>query len=202
MIKQLYPTYFQKSRSFLYPMTGLRREAGFRPKNTYLRLNVNGELLLSEKDRKLLVLYEAAAGETDPSGWKDHQRQLLRHELLEHLLTLPDGRMLAIFDLFTRRTDLERFLAGKYSTFSERHRREISEYYGVHTPEWAYLDSYLYPEKHYGQYAKLLFDRELDQHHGEAILRENVELCSRYDPALETFFVELAPNVVEQLGIV
>jgi hypothetical protein len=203
MITQLYTAYFQKSRSFLYPLLGLDRESAYQPEGVYLGL-VTAEpgaegrkIIYTPEDRKLLVVFPALAQTYD---WLFYRQQVLaHHSLAEHQLELDDERLLVVFNMEGFEREYAQFLEGRYSTFSDPHKRAISSFYGVHTPEWAYMHAFLFPDGYYRQYALLLYDRPSDQEKCERQLRENVELCDRYDPEKESFYVELSKNVVELL---
>jgi hypothetical protein len=72
------------------------------------------------------------------------------------------------------------FVVGAYSKFSSNGKRFLSDYYGIHTAEWVYIESYIFPKKYFKQYAEIL---EVDV----KILQEVGELCDKYNEEKETF---------------
>jgi hypothetical protein len=67
----------------------------------------------------------------------------------------------------------------KYSKISQNSKKILSTYYGVHTPEWVFMESYLYPEKYFKIYAEIL-KVDIDD------LKAVGELCEKYDLDKET----------------
>ena len=84
--------------------------------------------------------------------------------------------------------DYDVFLQGKYSLFSAASKKRLTDYYGTHTPEWVYIESFMFPAKYFKQYANILGIEE-------DTLREVGELCDRFDPEKETL-VHVAKNTV------
>lgn len=68
---------------------------------------------------------------------------------------------------------------GKYSKMSTRAKQLLTDYYGIHTPEWVFIESYVFPEAYFDKYAEIL---EVDVKK----LRKVGELCDKYDPEKET----------------
>ena len=64
-------------------------------------------------------------------------------------------------------------IARKYSL-----KKMLSNYYGIHTPEWVFMESYVYPEKYFTKYAAILMI-DVD------ILKKVGELCEKYDQTKE-----------------
>jgi hypothetical protein len=203
MITQLYTSYFQKSRSFLYPLLGLDRESAYQPEGVYLGLVTSHpgqqekQVVYTPEDRKLVVVFPAM---TQTYDWLFYKQQVLtQHALVQHHVQLDDERFMLVYDMACFEDEYDQFLKGQYAAFRDTHKRAISTYYGVHTPEWAYMHAFLFPDGYYRQYAMLLYDRPSEQEKCEAQLRENGQLCDVYDPVKESFFVELSKNVVELL---
>ena len=93
---------------------------------------------------------------------------------------LKDNSIAYVFDLTEFKEDYECVANGTYSKFSRKAKEKISDYYGVHTPEWVYIESFLFPFKYYSIYAEIL---DVD----EKILKDVGELCPKYDPEKEMF---------------
>jgi len=185
MIKELYQKYFQKSFSFAFPLLQIKRKSLFRPSMTFMRLKG----VYRQEDLKLIVQYK---NEVDNPAWSRFQTQtLLPHPLLENCVeSLDKLHMLYIFDLSSLEDDLRRLHKGQYSKLSVDSKKKLAAYYGIESPEWAYIESFLYPERYYEHYSKVLGIQE-------KVLREAVELCPSWDPVKETLIVELPDNFVE-----
>ncbi len=186
ILNHLYTRYFQKSKSFLYPLLNFKRNMPFPPRQSYLAW----KNFYVSQDCKLMVSFDLYL---DTPEWKKFLvDEIYPHEMFsEHIasteyFTMTDGtaakRMVdvIVFDLTFHREDVERILKGQYSKVSDKLKNKVRAYYGYHTPEWAHMESFLYPEKYYGQYAKIL-DVE------EQILRDGVELCESPNIEKETF---------------
>lgn len=170
MIESLYGKYFQKSKSFLYPVLGIKRTANFSPTGTYIAI----EGIIEAEDCKLICAFKS-----DPSqGFKlFEESMLLGNPLFSKVLNIRDYN-LYVFDYHTYAEDWLKFLDGKYSKLSTPLKKAIKVFYGDASTEYKYMESYLYPEKYYEIYARLLnVDRKL--------LLEVGELCSPYDPEQE-----------------
>jgi hypothetical protein len=73
---------------------------------------------------------------------------------------------------------------GRYSQFSPVLKRAIKLYYGEKTAEYKYIETYLYPEKFFDHYAKLL-DVDVET------LKNLGELCNAFDQEKETLEISL-----------
>jgi hypothetical protein len=171
-IQEIYPKYFHKSFSFLYPLLGLRKNGAFKPEKTYLQL---GTVILP-KDRRLVCVYPNPPGDRE---WERYQANtLLPHRMFDSCTESADGaKMIYIFDLNAMAADYDHFLAGK-----------------------AYMESFLYPDKYFRNYAQLLAEPE-DEDAQEKLLRQVGELCDRYDATKESCLEELPAEFVEQVNI-
>lgn len=171
MLEKLYDKYFQKSRSFLYPMLGIKKTSYFSPTGTYLSI----EGLIDPEDIKLVCVFK----EDSSDGFKAFEDQMLLTNPLFSQVLYIQGYNLYIFDFQLYTDDWFHFLLGKYSKLSGPFKRAIKVYYGELTTEYKYIESYLYPEKYYDNYARLL---DVDV----KILRQNVELCDSCNLEKET----------------
>lgn len=186
MIRDVYRQYFQKSHTFLYPLLRIPKNYGNvnkRPKKTYIA----AKNVLKPEDMRLIVIYENS---NDPS-WKVYfEKIVLKNQFLEsYFINSETDDIVVIFDISSLEEDVKKFLKGKYSQLSQDARKSISSFYGVHTPEWAYLESFLYPDKYFKEYSKIL---EID----EQVLRDVGELCDKYDLEKETFPYEIPEELI------
>jgi hypothetical protein len=170
MISEIYRKYFQKSFTFLYPLLGFNKSKHPKPENVYTYSDSSGIQL---KDRKLICVYK----KNDTEAWKQFElKHLITHKNLEHSYPMDDETVAYVFDLEMLGEDFDVVIAGKYSKLSNPAKKILTDYYGVHTPEWVYIESFLFPEKYFKQYAQIL---NVD----EDILRNVGELCEK--PNLE-----------------
>lgn len=172
IIKEIYRKYFQKSSTFLYPLLGFKKGKHPKPEQTYL----SWQDFPPSTHRRLFCVYKR----NNSAEWKNFEREyLITHKMLETSVPLDDDRIMYVFDLSSVKEDYDAFINGKYSQYSQTSRKILMDYYGVHTPEWVYIESYLFPDKYFKQYAQIL-DVE------ESFLKHVGELCDRYDEARET----------------
>lgn len=166
-MKEIYKNYFQKSFNFLFPLLEFKRK-DIHPVNTYLGI-LNK---YTEKDYKLVCIYKK-----EPTLiWKNfYINKLLAHPLLENVEMENENEVILIFDLYSYKDDYDIFLKGEYSKLSDNCKMKIINYFKVGSSSWAYIDSFLFPEKHKEIYAELL-------NVSPDIL---TELCDKYNEKLE-----------------
>jgi len=171
MIDKLYGKYFQKSRSFLYPALGIKRTNSTMPSSTYVSLTGK----IEPEDIKLICTFE----QTDSEEFKTFEEQmLLSNPLFVEKISIKDYN-LYVFDLEIYQADYFNFILGKYSRLSSHLKRAIKNYYGEKSAEYKYIETYLYPEKYFEVYAKLL-DIDVET------LKLSGELCDPCDMEKET----------------
>lgn len=179
MLEKLYGKYFQKSKTFLYPILGIRRMSGFNPGGVYISIKDK----INPEDTKLICTFR----KDNSKNFEDFENQMLTgNPLFEEKKETKDLNIY-IFDLEPYANDYINFLLGKYSKLSAPFKKAIKTFYGETSAEYKYLDSYLYPEKYFDTYSKLL---------GVNInlLRKIGELCDLYDPSKETLSIEFEEN--------
>lgn len=182
MIQTIYRKYFQKSLTFLYPQLGFKKNKHPRPVDTYLFLTGTEH---APRERKLYCLYERS----DAEEWTRFEKEyLITHSMLDHCVPIDDNRILYVFDFNPMAEDYDAFLQGKYSLLSSASKKRLTDYYGTHTPEWVYIESFMFPSKYFKQYANILGIEE-------DTLKEVGELCDRFDPEKETL-TTLVKNTV------
>jgi hypothetical protein len=171
MIESLYTKYFQKSRSFLFPALGIKRTSNFIPTGVYLSIDD----AIQPEDTKLICSYKNDTSE----GFKKFEEQMLiGNPLFSHVINIGDYK-LYVFDFDIYQADWFSFLLGKYSKLSPVLKRAIKSYYGDTSSEYKYIETYLYPDKYFDIYAKLL-DVPV------STLKELGELCDPCDLEKET----------------
>ncbi|NCD06168.1 MAG: hypothetical protein EOL97_08620 [Spirochaetia bacterium] len=163
MMSEIYRKPFQKSYTFLYPALGLRKN-GIKPEQTFLSAN-------NIQDNCLICIYKITNDET----WRKFEYGTLReHPLLLHILDFPNNKKAFIFNLEDFKEDINLLKNSKYSKISSRLKKYIIDYYGVTSPMFVYIESFLFPEKYIKRYSELL---AID----EEVLMEVGELCEKID---------------------
>ena len=186
MISQIYNKYFQKSMTFLYPLLGFKKDKHQRPLQTYLSWSGTA---YDSSSRKLICVYEIKNTE----DWKVFEREyLITHKMLDMCVPLDNNKIVYIFDFNSMASDYDAFLNGKYSELSPFVKKTLTDYYGVHTPEWVYIESFLFPAKYFKQYSQIL-DVEED------FLKSVGELCDHHDKEKECFMEE-CPDGLEWIN--
>lgn len=171
MLKSLYSKYFQKSKSFLYPALGTKKNDPFTPTGTYISI----EGYIGPEDVKLICTFE----KNETEKFKDFEKQtLVENPLYEEKLEI-ENYYVYIFNFQIYEEDWFSFLFGKYSRFSGMLKKAIKQYYGKGSSEYKFIETYLYPEEHFENYSKIL-DISVDD------LKEIGELCNPYDENKET----------------
>mgnify|MGYP003111077743 CR=1 FL=1 len=184
-MEKIYREYFQKSKVFLYPLLGIKKGVRFVPVQTYVSWN---DIYPMDKD-KLLCFYTV-----DPK-WKKEFKLfselfLETNILFEEMHTIEKNNFLYIFDISPYKTDLKKFRKGKYSKFRKKTKEQIMAFFGETGKISEYIESYLYPEFYYEDYAEILNVNEKD-------LMSVGELCSLPDLEKEDFKKDLA--IVKEL---
>jgi hypothetical protein len=177
VIKKLYSKYFQKSRSFLFPILGLKKNAKFIPIQCYMAW----ENVYSTEDRKLILIYE----KENTVEWKNYiARTVMSNQLFEcYIETEVEDEVALVFDLHCIEKDYVNVLEGKYSKLDKLSKKRIREYYGYASAEYAYIESFLYPDKYVKTYSQLL---DVEEEH----IRFTGELCDLPNLNLETLKIK------------
>ena len=175
MIKEIYTKPFQKSKSFLYPVLGLKNNIPYKPINTYLSIKD----LIDIKQRVLICVFN----NVDSDEFREFENnKLLCSSFFTKRIEIDD-KVIYLFDLKNFKEDWDRFIKGKYSKLSKIIKECIKHYYGDKSLEYEYMDSYLNPEFYYTIYSELLGVSEEE-------LQEIGELCSKLNEEDETLVLE------------
>ena len=168
-MQEIYKKYFQKSATFLYPMLGIKKSKSPKPRQTYVSWGDD----FHYTDRKLIVLYDRDTTEV----WKKFEANILMtHPMLMDSIIVNDDQIIYIFDfdLPEHREDFDNFIIGKYSKFSNDAKKKITDYFGIQSPEWIFIESYIHPKKYFQAYSDILgVDLETLQKIGE--------LCDKFN---------------------
>lgn len=171
-IKSLYKDYFQKSRVFLYPVLDIKRVSSITPICTYTSWKGHYEI----GEAKLVCLYHLR---NDAEFRAFEKSKLFGNRLFHDFKETADGKAVYIFDLSPFQQDWNNFIHGKYSKLSNEHKKKIQNFYGYRSPNYPYVESFLYPEKYYKMYSEVINVKE-------HLLKEVIELCDKPDFEQET----------------
>lgn len=161
----------------MYPLLEIKRGASVTPIETYL----SWENQYSLTDRKLICLYHLR----DDSEFTVFEKEkLLGNKLFYDFKEVEGNKGVYIFDLNPYAEDWDNVKLGKYSKLSNLHKKKIENFYGRTNANYAYVESYLYPEKYYSMYSQIIGVNE-------SVLREVGELCSMVDFDKETLRIEI-----------
>lgn len=178
IIDALYRKYFQKSKIFLYPLLDIKRGTSVVPDETYLSWNDS----YSPEDMKLVCVY---AIRTDKEYTLFEANVLLKHNRLTDYVKINDETAVFTFDFSDLAHDWDCFIQGKYSQMNMNTKRKILDFFDKKSGNYAYVISYLFPEKHFETYAKLLgVETEF--------LKAVGELCDKPDLEKEKLVMEVA----------
>jgi len=174
-ITELYGEYFQKSKTFLFPMLNIRKASA----TTGLMTFISWEGKYSPKDQKLIVIKK---GGLDLESFRAFEKQsLIGNPMFETVYELDGMNSMAyVFSFADFKNDWNHFLAGRYSKMSEEAKTRIKNYFNDKSVEWEYIRSFIFPEKFFDLYAQLLNVEP-------SLLRSVGELCDLYDPKAESF---------------
>ena len=163
-IKSLYKDYFQKSRIFMYPLLNIKRGSSVTPIETYMSWSEQ----FSIYDKKLICLYYLRE---DIEFKLFEKEKLLNNQLFYDFKELTDDKCVYIFDFNEYSTDWDFLLLGKFSKLSQDYKSKIENFYGNKDPNYAYIESFLYPDKYFKMYSEIIGVNE-------TLLKGVGELCS------------------------
>jgi len=171
-ITSLYKDYFQKSRIFLYPILEIKRGTSITPIETH----VSWEGHYSKNDMKLICLYHLRS---DAEFLQFEKERLYNNKHFFDFKQVDDNKGVYVFDFSNYEKDWNNIIRGKYSQLTAGYKKKIENFYGKRDSNYAYIESFLYPEKYYSMYAEIMLVKE-------SLLREVGELCSKMDFEKET----------------
>jgi len=178
VIDALYKKYFQKSKIFLYPLLGIKRGTIVIPRETYLSWNEK----VNSEDMKLVCIYTPR---TDLEYLQFEKNVLLQHNRLVDFVKVDDENLVVVFNFSDLEDDWMNFINGKYSKINIKTKRKILEFFDKRSGNYAYVESYLFPEKHFETYARIL-QVDID------MLQSVGELCDKPDLNKEMLVIEVA----------
>jgi hypothetical protein len=185
-LNSVYKKYFQKSKVFLYPLLDIKRGVSVIPVETY----TGWQGYYNSEDMKLICVYDIR---TDDEYKQFEKNVLLKHSRLCDYVKVNSQAVLT-FDFSDLGDDWFHFMNGKYSKISMNLKQKILSFFDKYSGNYAYMHSYLLPEKYFNNYAELL---GVDA----SLLIEVGELCTKPDLGKETLIMEVADlgNIDEKL---
>lgn len=185
MISSVYTKYFQKSKIFLYPALMISRKSSITP----IIVGTAWENYCGHEDKKLCLVYHLMENNEFK---KFEKNKLLGNPLFHEFFELEEDLGMYVFDYSDFKEDWDKFLAGQYSKFSKNIKEHVTRYYSDDKKINAqYIDSFLYPEKYYSEYAAVLGCKE-------QLLKEVVELCDKPDFEKETLTFKIKDAEVQK----
>lgn len=148
-INSLYNGYFQKSKVFLYPILGIKKGSSVVPTQTYLSWGDE----VSPEDMKLVCLYTTRS---DSNYINFENNFLLKHSRLADYKKISETESVFIFDFSDLSDDWVHFINGHYSKINIKVKRLIKDFFVVSSANYTYIDSFLFPEKYFDNYSKIL----------------------------------------------
>jgi hypothetical protein len=177
-LRKLYGKYFQKSKSFLYPLLGIKKDCIYPPIQSYMAW----EGKISITDHKLILTYYSR----EEAGWDVFLlNTIMRNKLFHEYYDVDENIVAVTFDLDLIAEDYQKVVFGQYSKLSKLLKSKVREFYGYNSPEWAYMESFLYPDKYIRLYSHLL---DVDESH----IRHTGELCDK--PNIDSETLKQTPN--------
>ena len=185
-LNSVYKKYFQKSKVFLYPLLGIKRGVSVVPVETYF----SWEGYYNSEDMKLICVYDIR---TDEEYVLFEKNTLLKHNRLCDYIKV-NSQAIFTFDFSDMEDDWFHLINRRYSKIRLELKQKILGFFDKYSGNYAYIHSYLIPEKYFSNYAELL-DVEPE------MLIKVGELCSKPDTAKETVVIEIADldNINEKL---
>lgn len=176
-ITSLYKDYFQKSRIFVYPQLGIEKGVTATPIQTYM--SWKNQYTIHEV--KLVCVYHLRNDLEFRTFEKD---RLINNKLFFDFKEIEDNKGVYVFDYINYSDDWNHILNGKYSKLSPSYKKAIEQFIGRRNPNYAHIESFLYPEKYYKMYSEMMDVKE-------SLLKEVGELCSIIDFDKETLIADI-----------
>jgi len=176
-LNALYRKYFQKSKIFLYPVLDIKKGTNIIPTQTYLSWKDRYD----PEDMKLVCVYNTP---NTPTFLHFEKEIILKHNRLCDFCKVDSTTSIYVFDFSDLKSDWNSLLKGAYSKFNEQIKRKILNYFKDNPANSVYISSYLYPEKYFFDYAKILDVTVL-------LLEEVGELCDKPNMTKEKLLIDV-----------
>jgi hypothetical protein len=178
VINALYGKYFQKSKIFLYPILDIKKGLNIVPTETYFSWYNK----YSPEDMKLVCVYNTP---NTPTFLHFEKEIVLKHNRLCDYCKVDSTTSIYVFDFSDLKSDWHYLIIGAYSKINDELKRKILSYFKDNTANIIYITGYLYPEKYFSDYAKIL-DVDI------SLLKEVGELCSKPNMEKEKLLIDVS----------
>ena len=200
-------TYIQKSRIFLFPLTGIKKDRVFAPINTYVSspnlvndfypegIRDTDRILIANYPKKYRDQYEKLSTIVRKPKFSQDIGSLWEEYELNNILSNPTflavhetaDELIYTFDLSDWKFDWDNFLKGRYSLFSQSAKDKVINYrwYILSPKEKKKMMCYLYPNKE-----ECLQTFAIQLNESVEDLRAVKELCSKPDLKQEMYKCE------------
>jgi hypothetical protein len=162
-------------------MIGIRKGTVYPPIETYIALKGK----VGPEDMMLVVLYE----KNESEGFQAFEKKMLLNNPMFTSKLETKTHSVYLFNFQMHQNDWFNFIMGKYSKLSSGLKNAIKLYYGDSTKGYMYMESYLFPQKHFDKYAELL-NVDVD------VLKKIGELCDGCDLEKETLVIPVDEFVI------
>ncbi len=151
----------------MYPLLEIKKGASVTPIETY----ISWEGFYKPQDRKFCCLYHLRDDKDFINFEKD---KLINNKLFHDFKQTEDGKGIYVFDFNSYAEDWDNIIKGKYSKLTPIYKRKIENFHNKKESNYAYIESFLYPEKYYSMYSEMIGV-------AENLLKDVGELCSLMD---------------------
>ena len=145
----VYLEYFQKSKVFLYPLLQIKKGITHVPIQTY----VAWDNVYSVNDHKFFCEYKTKKTKVFNKFAADN---FINNPLFEEAIELNENTQLYIYDFSSFKTDIKRFINGKYSQYSLDSKIKIIDFFGGQDKIGSYVEGFLTPDSVHDKYAETL----------------------------------------------
>jgi len=145
----VYLEYFQKSKVFLYPLLQIKKGITHVPIQTYIAW----DNVYSIDNYKFFCKYKT---KKTPVFKKFAVQNLHNNPLFEKTIELNENTQLYIYDFSKFKSDIKRFIDGKYSQYSLDSKIKIVDFFGSQEKIGDYVQGFLTPDSVHEEYAKSL----------------------------------------------
>lgn len=161
----------------MYPVLDIKRGSSVTP----IEVFSSWEGFYKLEDAKLICLYHLRS---DKEFGIFEKNKLFGNPLFHDFKHVEGNKGVYVFDFSQYKHDWNHFVQGKYSKLSYGTKNKIKNFTGVNDSSFAYVESFLHPEKYYGIYADLV---------GETVetLKSVGELCDPPNLEKETLKIEV-----------
>lgn len=185
-IKDVYKSYFQKSKVFLYPALGIKKGSSIVPIQCY----ITWEGKYTIEDEKLICTYYLRS---DKEFKAFEARYLFANSFYSNFFEIEDNVGVYVFDFKSFNKDVINFSKGKYSRLSPDLKKKVIKFY-AQSDMYTHVHSYLYPSMYMNLYSDLLAV-------SKTLLEEVGELCNPPDLEKENLLAEIKNLQISKLTI-